>query len=42
MPETKPAVCVSLKPSPEMCGASREEALSYLAVLEASTAPAAP
>jgi uncharacterized protein len=35
----RPAVCGSLKPSPEMCGSSREEALAYLAALEAATAP---
>lgn len=35
----RPAVCVSLRPSREMCGSSREEALGYLARLEASTDP---
>jgi len=35
----RPAVCLSLKPSREMCGSSREEALAYLAALEAATAP---
>jgi uncharacterized protein len=35
----RPAVCGSLRPIPEMCGSSREEALSYLAALEAATAP---
>ncbi len=35
----RPAVCASLRPSPEMCGASREEALAYLAALEEATAP---
>jgi uncharacterized protein len=35
----RPAVCSSLKPSPEMCGSSREEALAYLAALEEATAP---
>jgi Fe-S-cluster containining protein len=38
----KPEVCVGLKPSLEMCGSSPEEALAYLAGLEASTAPGAP
>jgi uncharacterized protein len=35
----RPAVCGSLQPTPEMCGLSREEALAYLAALEAATAP---
>jgi uncharacterized protein len=35
----RPAVCSSLRPGPEMCGASREEALAYLAALEEATAP---
>jgi uncharacterized protein len=35
----RPAVCGSLRPSPEMCGTTREEALDYLAALEAATAP---
>jgi uncharacterized protein len=35
----RPAVCASLRPSREMCGSSREEALAYLAGLEAATAP---
>lgn len=35
----RPAVCVSLRPSLEMCGATREEALAYLSALETSTAP---
>lgn len=33
----RPAVCVSLRPSAEMCGASRDEAMSYLAGLEVAT-----
>jgi uncharacterized protein len=33
----RPAVCSGLKPSDEMCGASREHAMSYLAVLERAT-----
>ncbi len=36
LPE-RPAVCVSLKPSKEMCGQSRTEALEYLAELELLT-----
>ncbi len=35
----RPAVCASLRPDPEMCGSSREEALAYLARLERLTAP---
>ncbi len=35
----RPGVCVSLKPSREMCGASRDEALAYLRALEDDTAP---
>jgi len=35
----RPAVCRSLRPSKEMCGASREEALAGLAWLELSTRP---
>jgi hypothetical protein len=35
----RPAVCVSLKPQPEMCGSSRDEALHTLAQLERLTAP---
>ena len=35
----RPAFCLSLKPSAEMCGSSREEALAYLEALERATAP---
>jgi Fe-S-cluster containining protein len=35
----RPAVCVSLRPMPEMCGASRREAMDNLDRLEALTAP---
>ncbi|HOR24377.1 MAG TPA: YkgJ family cysteine cluster protein [Opitutaceae bacterium] len=35
----RPAVCASLRPSQEMCGATREEALSHLAQLEVATRP---
>ncbi len=35
----RPAVCASLRPSGEMCGAAREAALAYLAELERLTAP---
>ena len=34
----RPAVCASLKPSIEMCGDNREQALNYLQRLEALTA----
>ncbi len=33
----RPAVCASLRPNEEMCGAKREEALRYLAGLERAT-----
>jgi len=35
----RPSVCASLRPDPEMCGSSREEALAYLARLEEATRP---
>jgi uncharacterized protein len=35
----RPAVCVELRPGPEMCGASREHALDFLQRLERATAP---
>jgi hypothetical protein len=35
----RPAVCVSLRPREDMCGASREDALTYLAALEQATRP---
>lgn len=34
----RPAVCSSLQPQPEMCGASREHAMQYLTSLERMTA----
>ena len=34
----RPAVCASLRPTPEMCGASREHALQWLGWLERATA----
>jgi uncharacterized protein len=34
----RPAVCASLRPSQEMCGAGRDHALEYLSSLEAATA----
>lgn len=33
----RPAVCASLRPTQEMCGASREEALAFLTRLETLT-----
>ena len=33
----RPAFCASLRPTNEMCGASREEALAYLNQLEQET-----
>lgn len=36
LPE-RPAVCISLRPSAQMCGANREEALGYLNELEWAT-----
>jgi hypothetical protein len=41
MPE-RPAFCVGLRPSEEMCGRTREEAYAGLVRLERLTAPAAP
>lgn len=38
LPE-RPAVCVSLRPSPEMCGSSAAEAIQGLTLLEVLTAP---
>ena len=35
----RPEVCVRLRPSEDMCGLSREEALAFLGGLEQSTAP---
>jgi hypothetical protein len=35
----RPAVCVHLRPMPEMCGDSREAAMIYLMELEAATTP---
>ncbi|MDB5964587.1 MAG: hypothetical protein JWQ72_1087 [Polaromonas sp.] len=39
---SRPAVCGQLSPSAEMCGASRTQAMLYLARLEQLTAPAPP
>ena len=35
----RPAVCVSLRPTREMCGDSREHAMSWLGHLEVQTRP---
>lgn len=36
----RPAVCASLRPHESMCGANRDDALRFLARLDALTAPA--
>jgi hypothetical protein len=38
LPE-RPQVCVRLRPEPEMCGQSAEEALTWLLELEKDTRP---
>ncbi|KRA41572.1 hypothetical protein ASD72_16010 [Pseudoxanthomonas sp. Root630] len=35
----RPAFCGTLKPGPDMCGHSRQEAMALLAALEQATAP---
>ena len=35
----RPTVCASLRPTEEMCGVNRDEALAYLAGLELETRP---
>jgi hypothetical protein len=35
----RPVVCISLSPAIEMCGDSREQALTWLARLEVATVP---
>lgn len=35
----RPEVCLSLRPASEMCGNSREHALTWLTFLELATAP---
>lgn len=35
----RPAVCSGLRPSPEMCGCNRRQAMIYLLQLEIATAP---
>ena len=39
LPE-RPQVCVNLRPMPEMCGTTYEEAMAYLTLLEQLTLPA--
>ena len=36
---TRPAVCVSLRPHPDMCGTDRTQALDGLRMLESLTTP---
>jgi uncharacterized protein len=35
----RPAFCIGLQPSAEMCGGSREQAMAWLTRLERATAP---
>jgi Fe-S-cluster containining protein len=35
----RPAVCTRLRPSPPMCGASRDEAMAALTAMERATRP---
>jgi hypothetical protein len=35
----RPAVCVGLRPTADMCGTTRSEALGYLAELDRATRP---
>ena len=35
----RPAFCASLRPSLEMCGMNRNEAMAYLGALETTTKP---
>lgn len=35
----RPAVCASLKPDADMCNTNREEAITWLLLLEEQTAP---
>ena len=35
----RPACCSGLQPSMEMCGSSREQAMHWIAALEAATLP---
>ena len=38
----RPAFCGTLKPGPDMCGTSRQEAMALLTALEHATAPVTP
>jgi len=38
----RPAVCLSLRPTAEMCGNERSDAMAWLARLESHTAPDQP
>ncbi len=38
----RPAVCLSLQPHPDLCGESREQALTWLGYLERRTQPEPP
>lgn len=38
LPE-RPSVCASLQPSEEMCGASKDEAIAWITILEQRTRP---
>jgi len=35
----RPSVCAGLQPSADMCGETREQAMTYLITLETLTAP---
>ncbi len=35
----RPIVCIRLRPSPSMCGASRDEAMATLTAMERATRP---
>ena len=39
---SRPAVCASLEPDEDMCGATAEEAMERLTLLERATAPPVP
>ncbi len=38
----RPAFCASLRPQPDLCGASRAQAMDLIAALERATDPGAP
>jgi hypothetical protein len=38
----RPTVCASLRPAPEMCGHSREQAMRWLGMLEDATSAPTP